>query len=95
LDAGQGRDGRWTGCVPDGQRVFEGHVNKPVSKKQSDLTVYFVFANVVALTGQTRYKCAELPAVNTALFKGEHDETLFFRWSQSPSGQNVYGGTRH
>jgi hypothetical protein len=30
--------------------VFEGHVIKPFSKKQSDLTVYFVSDNVTHLS---------------------------------------------
>jgi glutathione S-transferase len=40
----------------DGQRVFERHVSKPVSKKQSDLTVYFLSDTVVASAGHTRSK---------------------------------------
>jgi hypothetical protein len=40
--------------------VFEWHVIKPVSKKQSDLTVYFLSDNVVVLFSQSRAGDAEL-----------------------------------
>ena len=47
-----------TGKKSYGQGVFAGHVNKPVSEKQSDLTVYFVSDTVVARNGQTSAKHA-------------------------------------
>jgi hypothetical protein len=40
--------------------VFEGHVIKPVSKKQSDLTVYFVSDTVPVLARKTAVKVAVL-----------------------------------
>jgi hypothetical protein len=48
-----------TGIIPDSQRVFARHVIKPVSKKQSDLTVYFVSDNVGATSDKTHYKLAD------------------------------------
>jgi hypothetical protein len=50
------------GSIYHGQGVFAGHVNKPVSKKQSDLTVYFLSDTVVAQAAQNSYKCAALHA---------------------------------
>jgi hypothetical protein len=42
--------------------VFERHGIKPLSKKQSDLTVYFVSDNVVAQRYKTNHNFADFLA---------------------------------
>ena len=46
-----------TDNVPSRQRVFKGHVSKPVYKKQSDLTVYFVSDNVCVKIAKRHCQC--------------------------------------
>ena len=52
-----------TGKASDAKGGFERHVSKPVSKKQSDLTVYFLSDTVVALAGHTRIKFTAIRTV--------------------------------
>jgi len=67
--------------------VFEGHVNKPVSEKQSDLTVYFVFDNVVALACHTRSKPTAI-RIGTAAY-GFKENTMQLCTSVDPNPRLV------
>jgi hypothetical protein len=48
------REGHLTGCILVRHRMCERHVIKPVSIKQSELTVYFVSDTVGVLSHNAR-----------------------------------------
>jgi glutathione S-transferase len=72
------------GRASDGQGVFEGHVSKPISKKQSDLTVYFLSDTVVVLAGHTCYKRTATRAGKAAFSFKENTMQLYTSVGPNP-----------